>query len=153
MLHRLLRKNFMILHLKAKDKEGVLRELTNACYERGFIDDPEELFKTLIEREKIITTGIGRNVALPHARTNVVKKLHLIFAKSDTGIDYDSLDGKPVYLFFLFISPNRENKKYIKILAEISRLVRIERVRDALLKAKTEEDVFKVIKENEKLPE
>lgn len=143
----------MILHLKAKDKKGVLEELSNACYERGFIDNPEELFRTLMEREKVITTGIGRNVALPHARTDVVKRLHLIFAKSDTGVDCDSLDGKPVYLFFLFIGPNKENKEYIKILAEISRLVRIEQVRKTLLESKTEEDVFRIIKENEKLPE
>ncbi|NIA23145.1 MAG: PTS transporter subunit EIIA [Proteobacteria bacterium] len=153
MIHKLLRENFMILHLKAKDKKGVLEELSNACYERGFIDNPEELFRTLMEREKVITTGIGRNVALPHARTDVVKRLHLIFAKSDTGVDCDSLDGKPVYLFFLFIGPNKENKEYIKILAEISRLVRIEQVRKTLLESKTEEDVFRIIKENEKLPE
>ncbi len=152
-LHKLLKENFVILHLKAADKEGVLRELTQACYERGFIDDPEELFSILREREEIMTTGIGRHVALPHARTNAVKRLHLIFAKSERGIDYGSMDGKPVHLFFLFIGPNKENRKYIRILAEISKLVRIEEVRESLMKASSEEEVLDIIKKYEKIPE
>ena len=153
MIHNLLRSNFMILHLNATDKESVLWELSNACYEKGFIEKPRELFDILMARERVITTGIGRNVALPHARTDLVKRLHLVFAKSDSGIDYDSLDEKPVYLFFLFIGPNKENQKYIKILAEISRLVRIDEVRKALLEAKTEQDVFEIIRRNEDISE
>ncbi len=123
--------------------------MTDKFYEEGLIKDKNLLFNTLVERENIATTGLGRQVALPHARTNVVSKLHLVFAKSDKGIDFNSLDKKKVFLFFIFVGPDDKNEEYIKILAKLSRLIRIKEVRESLISAKNKDEVLDIIKNNE----
>ncbi len=149
LLNELLKQNFIIMNLKGNNKEEILRELTDRFYEEGLIEDKNSLFNTLIERENIATTGLGRHVGLPHARTNAVSKLHLVFAKSEKGIDFKSLDKKKVFLFFLFVGPDDKNEEYIKILAKLSRLIRIKEVRESLISAKNEDEVLNIIKNNE----
>jgi len=137
------------MSLKGNNKEEILRELTDRFYEKGLIEDKNSLFNTLIERENIATTGLGRHVGLPHARTNAVSKLHLVFARSEKGVDFKSLDKKKVFLFFLFVGPDDKNEEYIKILAKLSRLIRIKEVRESLISAKNEDEVLDIIKNNE----
>lgn len=149
LLNELLKQNFIIMSLKGNNKEEILRELTDRFYEKGLIEDKNSLFNTLIERENIATTGLGRHVGLPHARTNAVSKLHLVFARSEKGIDFKSLDKKKVFLFFLFVGPDDKNEEYIKILAKLSRLIRIKEVRESLISAKNEDEVLDIIKNNE----
>ncbi|RKX71541.1 hypothetical protein DRP43_02385 [candidate division TA06 bacterium] len=149
LLNELLKQNFIIMSLKGNNKEEILRELTDRFYEKGLIEDKNSLFNTLIERENIATTGLGRHVGLPHARTNAVSKLHLVFARSEKGVDFKSLDKKKVFLFFLFVGPDDKNEEYIKILAKLSRLIRIKEVRESLISAKNEDEVLDIIKNNE----
>ncbi|HXI21889.1 MAG TPA: PTS sugar transporter subunit IIA [Gemmatimonadales bacterium] len=134
--------------LAATDKPGVLRELTALLAQRAGVD-PDPLFAAVVEREQVLSTGIGHGIAIPHAKSTSVADLSLVCGSRPDGIAFDALDGEPVRLFFLLIGPESAAGQHVKALSRIARLVRRESVRDALLAATTPEQFHQVLVEAE----
>lgn len=138
------------LELKSKNREEVLVELSKLLEKSENIErENNDVYKALIDREKLGSTGIGKGVAIPHAKTENAKKLTVAFGISRKGIDFKSLDDENVSLFFVFASPNRDSQIYLKVLARISRLIREEEFRTRLYNCKTPKEVIDCIAEKE----
>ena len=147
----LLTKDSISTKLNSSDKNGIISELTDLLVSSGGIKKTEknEIIKRLKERESLGSTGIGKGVAIPHAKSLKVKKLIAAFGISKKGIDFKSLDGEPSYIFFLLIAPGETPGPHLKALAKISRLLDDKFVRDKLRTAKDSQDFLKIIKEEE----
>ncbi len=118
--------------LKSKDKNGILEEMVDLLFKAGKIKDKEEILNDVKKREELMTTGIGHGVAIPHAKSKGVDTLVSAFGRSKNGIDFKSLDGEPVYLFFMLLSPENITGPHIKALAKISRLLKHHYIREML---------------------
>lgn len=138
--------------LKESDKEGVIRELVQLLIDGGEIENKskEKLVKTILAREALGSTGIGQGVAIPHGKSDGVKKMIAAFGISAKGVNYDSLDGEPTYIFFLLIAPADTAGPHLKALARISRLLKDKFFRDSLRQTKDEKTIIKIIKEEDK---
>lgn len=133
------------IDLKAKDKKSALKEIFEQFKNCDEIVDLNKCYEDILEREKLGSTGIGEGFAIPHAKTNGVKDLILTVAISKTPIDYESLDGKKVNIFFMFLSPNELAQEYLILLAKISRFIKQEGFKSQLLNATTNEEVYEIL--------
>ena len=133
----------MVFDLKAKTKEEVLEELVKILKKNDVVEDERGFLEVVKKREEEFSTGIGYGVAIPHGKSNLVKKPAIVFGKSRQGIDYNSMDGKPAHLFFLIAVPDNSNELHLKVLAELSRALMHKEVREALEKASTPEEVIR----------
>ncbi|MBN2427861.1 MAG: PTS sugar transporter subunit IIA [Deltaproteobacteria bacterium] len=135
--------------LKAKGKQDVLTELVDTLMRVETGLDRDEVVKVLLEREKLGSTGIGDGIAIPHGKLKGLQELIISFGRSQNGVEFDSMDGKPVNLFFLLIAPEESIGIHLKTLARISKLLKNSMVRQKLCEASTAEDVFSIISEEE----
>lgn len=133
------------IDLKAKDKKSALKEIFEQFKNCDEIVDLNKCYEDILEREKLGSTGIGEGFAIPHAKTNGVKDLILTVAISKTPIDYESLDGKKVNIFFMFLSPDELAQEYLILLAKISRFIKQEGFKSQLLNATTNEEVYEIL--------
>jgi PTS system nitrogen regulatory IIA component len=133
----------MVFDLKAKTKEEVLEELVKILKKNDVVEDERGFLEVVKKREEEFSTGIGYGVAIPHGKSNLVKKPAIVFGKSRQGIDYNSMDGKPAHLFFLIAVPDNSNELHLKVLADLSRALMHKEVREALEKASTPEEVIR----------
>jgi len=135
--------------LKAEDKPGVIREMIEALEEAGGIDpaQTESIIKAILKREELGSTGIGRGVAVPHTKHPSVDRLVGTVALSQEGVDFNSLDGEKVHLFFLVISPPDRPGDHLRALENISLKLRNERFCRFLKQSKTAEDVLQLLDE------
>jgi fructose-specific phosphotransferase system IIA component len=140
---------FINLNLQAKGKKEVLKELADLLVKEKAAPSSDRLVKVLMEREKLGSTGVGNGIAIPHAKTDLTKKIIIVFGKSEKGIEFDSLDKQPVYLVFLIIAPEDEHDTYLRILACISRLLHEEKMREQLRSARTPRQVINLITKEE----
>jgi len=109
--------------LRATEKEDAIRELVDLLEEQNGIDSRGEIWSRVIARESMVSTGIGYGVAVPHAKARAVREVIASCGIAPRGIDYESLDGAPVKLLFLVVSPEIERGPHVRVLAAISRLV------------------------------
>lgn len=144
-----LNKKAIAVNLKAADKEGVIRELVDLLAKTGDVKNKEELVKALLARESLGSTGIGQGIGIPHAKSPNVKELVAAFGLSQKGVNFDSLDGEPVYIFFLLLAPEESAGPHLKALARISRMLKDKHFREMLKKAKDEKDVLHIIQEED----
>jgi nitrogen PTS system EIIA component len=135
--------------LKAVDKNGVLKELTDLLVSGGVMQDTKEIVKALQDRELLGSTGIGHGVAIPHGKCLSVKKLTGAFGISSKGVRFDALDGEPVYIFFLLVAPEESSGPHLKALARISRLLRDKFFRDSLTHCKTAEEMLRIVQQQD----
>ena len=147
-----MRKDLILLDLLSEEKEDIIKELICPIIKTGFTDSEETLYKAILDREALGSTAIGKGVAIPHAETTSVKEKIIVFGRSKKGIDFNAIDGKPVHLFFMIISPHREISPHLKILARIFRFLKDKTFRDALMNAKSSEDIMELIAMEEKPP-
>ena len=112
--------------LSASTKEGIVREMVGSLRNAGQFQgsDPEEIIRAILKRELLGSTGIGRGVAIPHTKHGSAEKLIGTVALSRHGVDFDSLDGKPVHVFFLLISPQDRPGDHLRALENVSRSLR-----------------------------
>ncbi len=139
----------VIMEMNANEKLAAIRELVEFMVSKNIARDHEQLFEALAKRENLESTGIGDGIAIPHARTNAVDDVVLVFARSSAGIDFSSIDGKPSHIVFLIASPENKKSEYIIALAKLSRLLRKMSVRDQLRNASNPQEVIDIIKKNE----
>ena len=135
--------------LQANDKEGVVREMATALLEAGRIAPGEldSIVKAIMKREELGSTGIGRGVAVPHTKHPSVDRLVGTVAVSRDGVDFESLDGEKVQLFFLLISPPDRPGDHLRALENISRQLRDDMFCKVLKQAKTREDIQHLLEE------
>lgn len=137
----------VLYNLKAKSKKQLLTELAEVAAKKTGLDSAVVL-DALIERERLGTTGIGMGVALPHTRLAKLKKIFCGFATSEP-VDFDSVDSKPVDLVFILLVPEEAGADHLKALARLSRLLRNEQTVEALRKAESAKDLYRLILEND----
>ena len=116
-------KDAMIMDLQATDKKGAIDEMVQKMYEAGRISDIKTYKDGILAREAQTSTGLGDGIAMPHAKNAAVKEATVLFAKSKKGVDYESLDGQPTYLFFMIAAPEGANDTHLQALAALSRLL------------------------------
>lgn len=148
-LSKLLTPENIFLSLNAKNKEDLIKELASKLCIYAPEVNRTRLVQDLLKREETLSTGIGYNVALPHAETNATDHLVLILARH-TGIDFDSLDGKQAKLFFLIASPPDGRELYRKILTQITTMLRNKEIREKLISAKSKEEIITIIQNYER---
>ncbi|MBU2590934.1 MAG: PTS sugar transporter subunit IIA [Nitrospinota bacterium] len=145
-------KNLIIPALKSSDKSGIIEELADYLVGEGVIKDKKALVNALQEREKLGSTGIGDNIAIPHAKSAEVDTVIALFARSKKGISFDSLDGKPVNYIFLLIAPTQSGGDHLKAMAKISKMLKGEEFRRKLLTASDSQELYQaIVDENEKI--
>ncbi|MCX7918497.1 MAG: PTS sugar transporter subunit IIA [bacterium] len=140
----ILQENLINLNIQSKEKLDAIKELVDLVASAKEITDKEEFLKTIIEREELETTGIGDGIAIPHGRTDTIKELVIAFGRSETGVDFKSLDNNPAYLLFLIASPQNASGIYLRTLAKISRLLKNYDFRRALRAAKTPKEIIEL---------
>lgn len=139
------------LNLKAKNKDEALKELSALIGKSEKIEKKDVIYKALLERENLGSTGIGKGVAIPHAKTDAAESLTIAFGVSKEGVDFKSLDQEKVKIFFVFASPFKDSQIYLKVLARISRLIRDENFREKLLNCENAKEVLECIDKEEAL--
>jgi fructose-specific phosphotransferase system IIA component len=146
-----LREDRMVLDIKANTKDGAIKELAEILRDAPEIINFENFVRDIFERESLNTTGIGNEIAIPHARTDSVNNFIIAFGRSIKGIDFKSLDGKSVKLIFLMGTPKEKGlNNYLKILAHLTRLLQKEHFKDSLLKASSPREVIEEFQKIEK---
>ncbi len=116
----LLRKDVMLLDLQATEKKAVIEEMIQSLVEHGYVTDFETFKEGILAREALTSTGLGDGIAMPHSKNTAVKEATVLFAKSNKGVDYESLDGQPTDLFFMIAAPEGANDTHLAALAELS---------------------------------
>jgi PTS system nitrogen regulatory IIA component len=139
------KKEYIIEELKAKSKRAVLAELSEIFthYHSGI--QSEAMVAVLLDREKLGSTGIGDGIAIPHGKLKGLDNLVIAFGRSREGIDFDSIDGKPVHIFFLLMAPESSTGQHLKALAKISRMLKDQEFRSSLMSAKNTEELYRKI--------
>jgi len=148
-----LSKKAILTDIKSSKKEDVIKELVDTLIATDDIEKRcrNKLFEALMTRESLGSTAIGQGIAIPHAKSDCVSKLVAAFGVSKKGVDFDSLDGEPAYIFFLLVAPQDSAGPHLKALARISRLLKDKYFRDSLRACTDEKAVIKIItQEDEK---
>ena len=144
-----LKKDFILEQLASRTKGDVLKELADAVLSERTDYRPVDAVNVLLEREKLGSTGIGDGIAIPHGKLNIVDDLAISFGRSKEGIDFNAMDGKPVYLFFLLLAPENAAGQHLKMLAKLSRMLKDATFRKNLLEAPSKEEIYRIILEKD----
>jgi PTS system nitrogen regulatory IIA component len=142
-----LSKKAILADIKDSKKEDIIKELVDALINAGDIDKAcrGKLIEALMERESLGSTAIGQGIAIPHAKSDCVTKLVGAFGLSRKGVDFDSLDGEHVYMFFLLVAPLDSAGPHLKALARISRLFKDKHFRDSLRACEDDQSIVRVM--------
>ncbi|MGQ9629798.1 MAG: PTS sugar transporter subunit IIA [bacterium] len=135
--------------LKSTSKGKVLEELVQMLVRSGKVKNLNRVVENLREREELGSTGIGQGVAIPHSKCDEVKDLVIAFGRSKEGVNFEALDGEPVYLFFLLLAPRDAASIHLKALARISRLLKNKSFRQALRNANSANEIIDIIREED----
>lgn len=135
--------------LAAKNKDDLLNELSEMMAKSTLNLDRSKIFNVLQHREKLGSTGIGDGVAIPHGKINNIEEIVLAFGRSRKGVHFDSIDGKPVYLFFMLLAPESCTTQHLKVLARISKMMKAADFRKKLMDADSSDDLYQIITEQD----
>jgi len=150
----LLQDDLVIEEIKATDKIGVIREFAGILQATGRVTDAEALVRVLLERESRGSTGIGDGIAIPHGKLSFISDMVVAFGRSSRGVDFQSLDAKPVYLFFLLVTPDNKPGEHLKALARISRILKNPVLRENLKRTSDRQELKRLIyEEDSKYPQ
>jgi len=128
-----------IRHLKSENKYDAIEELTRTFEGDNICDDIDALVGALKEREEIMSTGIGFGIAIPHEKISPVREMAFAIGISSRGIDFDSMDGAPVYLVILVAAGEKQHKKYLKLLSGIMAILKNEATKEKIIRSTPEE--------------
>ena len=151
-IEEVLRESCVIANIKERTKEGALTELVEALKEADLIRDREKVVRVILDREKLGSTGIGDGIAIPHGKLKDIQTILCAFGRSEEGVNFDSVDGKPVHIFFLLLAPEESASQHLKMLSRISRILRDPSFRRRLLQLNDRETIYRdIIDEDRKL--
>lgn len=144
-LSRFCDEGLISFELKSKEKDEAIEELVNLASKSKLVKDKNELLKAVMEREKLVTTGVGYGVAFPHAKSKAVKGIVISFGRSDQGIDFDAMDKKLVHLFFLIAAPEDAIGSHLNVMARLSYIMKSEENREKLLEIKSPKELLEIL--------
>ena len=142
-------KDAILVNLQGTEKKEVLNEMVEALVKSKKVANKDKVVKILLDREELGSTGIGSGVAIPHGKTNDLDNVIISFGSSKQGIEFESLDGEPVYLVFMLLAPVDSTGIHLKALAKISRILKDKHFRQSLRDAKTVDEAVKILKEED----
>ena len=143
-LSEILPREAIIPSLGSRDKKGVLEELARAVAPMAKADS-DEVVRVLLEREQLGSTGIGGGIGIPHGKLATIDSIVVGFGLSRKGVEFDSLDNKPVHIFFLLITPENSTGSHLRVLAQISKLLRKNQFKESLLRTESVDEIQKII--------
>ena len=143
----LLRKDVMLLDLQATEKTAVIEEMIHSLVDHSYVTDFETFKEGILAREALTSTGLGDGIAMPHSKNAAVKEATVLFAKSNKGVDYESLDGQPTDLFFMIAAPEGANDTHLAALAELSQYLMKDGFADKLRKVTSPDEVITLFDE------
>lgn len=141
----------VITELEGKTKKSVVTELVEVLAKKKLVKNVDKTVEAIMKREGTGSTGIGQGVAIPHAKSEDVSKIVASLGISKAGVDFDSLDGEPVFIFFLMVAPPESISEHLQAIAKISRLLKDKFFRQSLRDAQTPSEVIKIIKEEDEI--
>ncbi|MEN6620387.1 MAG: PTS sugar transporter subunit IIA [Smithella sp.] len=148
-LEQLLKPEYLNDNLQAKNKAEALAELSQLIVQGPLKLDQSEIYDVLLQREKLGSTGIGDGVAIPHGKISGLNELIIAVGRSKNGVQFDSIDGRLVHLFFLLLAPENSTGKHLKILAKISKMTKVGNFRRKLMEAKSPDELYHIITEQD----
>lgn len=150
----LLRDTLVIEDISASDRNGVISEFAELLRSAGLVGDKDEIIRLLVDRETLGSTGVGDGVAIPHGKVPGLQEMIVSFGRSRKGVDFESMDGKPAYLFFLLLVPPNNPGEHLKMLARISRILKNPALREQLRSAHDGREIRQmIIEEDSKYPQ
>ena len=141
----ILKKEHIIDNLVSTDKASTLEEISSFLKNKGLVSNKETLLNALMGRELLGSTGIGENVAIPHAKISEIDQIITMFGRSIKGIEFDSLDKKPVHFIYLVFAPMNSSGQHLKVLARISRLLKNKSLRESIISATETNQIYSII--------
>jgi PTS system nitrogen regulatory IIA component len=152
-MDQILKIGYLNENMLAKTKAEALEELVNTLIKGGLKLDCAKVIEVLQQREKLGSTGIGDGLAIPHGKISSLAEIVVAFGRSKKGVDFDSLDGKPVHIFFLLLAPENSVGQHLKALARISKMLKTANFRQKLIETESKSDLYKlIIEQNETCP-
>ncbi len=133
------------LELQSESKNEAICELVNLAARSKLVRDEKELLSAVLEREKLVTTGVGYGVAFPHAKTKATRGVVISFGRSKNGIDFEAMDKKPVYLFFLIAAPEDAIGAHLNVMAQLSFIMKDEKNRKRFAEVKSPGEVLEAL--------
>ncbi len=149
-ISEILTKEFIIPNMQSTSKDDAIVELLSLFKDDSRVKDMELVQNAVLERENIMSTGVGKGFAIPHAKTNAINDIIVAFGKLEQPIDFKSLDEQPVSFIFLLVGKENHVGPHIKLLSRISRMMNKDEFRDALLNSKSAEDIYNLFLDEEK---
>ncbi|MED5353707.1 MAG: PTS sugar transporter subunit IIA [Nitrospinota bacterium] len=141
----ILKKESVIADLLGDNKVKVIKEMTQCLKKNNFIKNDQALFETLMEREKLGSTGIGENISIPHGKSDEVTKIITVLARSKNGVEFESLDQKPVHFVCMVIAPAHSTGQHLKVLARVSRIFKNQELREEILQAESSDAIYSIL--------
>ncbi len=148
-IHSLLEKSTILANLDVNSKEELLEKMIQALSGQVDSEQLEEIRKSVFEREEIMSTGVGKSLAIPHGKVKSIDENYASFAKLKNPIDYESIDGEPVQMVFLLVGPESKHTIHIKLLSRISRLMNSVSFREILSDCDTPEEIYDAFHQEE----
>ena len=145
----LLNVNFIISELKGDEKEETINELIDLFKNDNRVIDFERVRTAVLEREKIMSTGVGKGFAIPHGKTNAINDIIAAFGKTKRPIEYQALDNQPVHLVFLLVGKDNLVSTHIKLLSRISRMMNKDEFREKLIDASSADEIINIFRKEE----
>ena len=142
--------NVIKIPLESIEKNAVIEEMVDILYQAQKTDKRDDVLQAVQQRERVMSTGMGDGVAIPHAKSDGVEKLAAAFGITKQGVDFQAIDGKPVRIVFLLVGPNDQAGPHLKALSRISRLMHRKEFRQRLTKAQNAEQVLSAIEKEER---
>ena len=148
-LTQILQPNCVKVPVESKDKEAVITELVDLLDANGLLLDRDAALNAVLTRERTRSTGTGAGIAIPHGKCNAVKELVMAIGIAHEPIEFESVDGKPVTILILLVSPANQTGPHIQALASISRLMLNEEFKQKLEQATSAEEVYELLSDTE----
>ena len=143
-----LRKEAVIVDLKSREKKGVIEELVAPLAQMSGVA-AKDLVRVLMERERLGSTGIGGGIGIPHGKLKGLDSMLVGFGLSRNGVNFESMDGRPTYIFFLLVTPENSIDLHLKLLSQISRILKNDLLKQRLRNARSPQDILDVIREED----
>ncbi|MEW5922749.1 MAG: PTS sugar transporter subunit IIA [Candidatus Zixiibacteriota bacterium] len=137
--------DLITFNLKSQDKDGALKELVELASKSKLVKSSDELLKDVMDREELVTTGVGYGVAFPHAKTKATKGIVIAFGRSEKGINFDAMDHKPVNLFFLIAAPEDAIGAHLNVMARLSYIMKSEENRQKMMTVTSPGELLQMI--------
>ncbi len=131
--------------LEGERKDEVIEELVELLVSACDVCDADTIYRAVMDREQVGSTGLEKGVAIPHAKCDAVKRLSIVIGISKEGIDFEAQDGKPSHLFFMMVAPSTESGPHVQAIAKIVKMIKVESFRKKLINAKSPKEVLEVI--------